>query len=199
MNFGTSQFLHSPPLSQAGRLDGLEDGSGSAAPQSRVDGRQCPLVEQQQKKKIDHIYLAARVLCVWSTIQFFICRQRRSVDNTKHALAEKNKTKLEPKQFFRKTTTSKHVLACKAQYFNRCLLVWPWQWVHPAWWELCLTAGPCPQSRGDGGPRGHRRQKKKSSLISVETCFVPQEIIYTRRLQNMLSIFTVCSPQFAFS
>lgn len=60
MNYGTSQFLHSPPLSQAGRLDGLEDGSGSAAPQSRVDGRQCPLV----KTKIHHIYLAACVLRV---------------------------------------------------------------------------------------------------------------------------------------
>lgn len=29
---------------------------------------------------------------------------------------------------------------------------WPWQWVDPAWWELCLTAGPCPQSRGAGEP-----------------------------------------------
>lgn len=129
MNFGTSQFLHSPPLSQAGRLDGLEDGSGSAAPQSRVDGRQCPLVEQQQRQKIDHFYLAARVLCVcvWSTIQIFICRQRHAVGNTKYALAEKKKInkKLEPKQFFRKTTTTtrQRVLACKAKYFNRCLLV----------------------------------------------------------------------------
>lgn len=65
MNFGTSQFLHSPPLSQAGRLDGLEDGSGSAAPQSRVDGRQCPLVEQQQQQQNrPYLSCSSRAVCV---------------------------------------------------------------------------------------------------------------------------------------
>lgn len=122
MNFGTSQFLHSPPLSQAGRLDGLEDGSGSAAPQSRVDGRQCPLVEQQQQQKIDHIYLAARVLCVcvWSTIQIFICRQRHAVGNTKHALAEKNKTKkIRTKTVFQKNNNTQTSACMQSTIFQQ--------------------------------------------------------------------------------
>lgn len=163
MNFGTSQFLHSPPLSQAGRLDGLEDGSGSAAPQSRVDGRQCPLVEQQQQQNRPYLSCSSRAVCVCvvDDSNFYLQTAPCSGQyETCTCRKKQNKKKLEPKQFFRKTTTRKRVLACKAQYFNRCLLVWPWQWVHPAWWELCLTAGPCPQSRGDGGPRGHRRQKK---------------------------------------
>lgn len=164
MNFGTSQFLHSPPLSQAGRLDGLEDGSGSAAPQSRVDGRQCPLVEQQQQQQNrPYLSCSSRAVCVCGRRFKFLfadSAMQWAIRNMHLQKKTKQNKKLEPKQFFRKTTTRKRVLACKAQYFNRCLLVWPWQWVHPAWWELCLTAGPCPQSRGDGGPRGHRRQKK---------------------------------------
>lgn len=123
MNFGTSQFLHSSPLSQAGRLDGLQDRSGSAAPQSRVDGRQCPLVAQN----VDDIYLAN------SHAVQFMCRQRSLVDKTNHALAEKKiqnqnsflgKTKQKEKTPPPPPTTTahKHMLVHKAQYFNRCLL-----------------------------------------------------------------------------
>lgn len=106
MNFGTSQFLHSPPLSQAGRLDGLEDGSGSAAPQSRVDGRQCPLVEQQQQKKNrPHLSCSSRAVCVVDDSIFHLqtapfsgqyktctCRKKQNKIRTK-AVFQKNNNK----------------------------------------------------------------------------------------------------------
>lgn len=63
MNFSAAQFLHSSPLGQVGGLNRLQDRRRSAALQSTVDGRQCPLVEQEDYTIIRRCIRLSRKSC----------------------------------------------------------------------------------------------------------------------------------------
>ena len=77
VNFGTLQFLPSSPLSQAGGLNRLQDRSRSAALQSRIGGRQRPLVGQQES--ISNEY--------WSNLSNYISgRQCHLMDKQRNIL-----------------------------------------------------------------------------------------------------------------